>query len=148
MSLINLDSKTHLQAKDYVYSVVIFNKDTMNSIIQDTIFSVIKGFLQLFSIKKIKSQTVGLIINGEFRPNGIVVYWLKGKCKTVVLDNIPFNQIETIIKHCEDLNIPLYKEVDFNTKVLKNVCIGPYWTDKLVKIHPLIKNEIMSKIKI
>lgn len=52
MSLINLDSKTHLQAKDYVYSVVIFNKDTMNSIIQDTIFSVIKGFLQLFSIKR------------------------------------------------------------------------------------------------
>lgn len=146
MSLVNLDSKTHLQSKDYVYSVVIFNKDTTNNIIQDSIFSIIKGFLQLFSIKKIKSQTVGLIINGEFRPNGIVSYWLKGKCKSIIIESIPSNQIETIIRHCEVLKIPVYKNIDTKTKILKNVCLGPYWTDKLSKSHPLIKEKIIEKI--
>ena len=90
---------------------------------------------------------MGLVINGEFRPNGIVVYWLKGKCKTIVLDSIPLYQIETIINHCEEANIPVYKNVDFKTKVLKSVCLGPYWTDRLAKAHPVIKDEILKRIK-
>jgi hypothetical protein len=146
MSL-KLDSKTHLLAEDYVYSIILINKDGEHNLIQDTIFSIIKGFLNLFSIKKIKSQTVGLVINGEFRPNGVVVYWLKGKCKTIVLDSIPLYQIETIINHCEEANIPVYKNIDFKTKVLKSACLGPYWTDRLAKVHPVIKDEILKRIK-
>ena len=146
MSL-KINNKQYLLAKDYVYSILIFNSETSNNKFQSGIYSIIKSFLNLFTIKKPKSQIIGLQIIGEFRPNGIVNYWLKNKCKTIIIDSLPETEIENIITTCEELNINLYKNMDTTTKKLVNVCIGPYWTNILYKVHPKIQEEILKIIE-
>lgn len=144
---IKLNQEKNLTSKDYVYTFIIYNKDIKCNKIQEGITSLIKSFLQFFSIKNIKSLTIGKIIHGEFKPNGVISYWLKYRCKTIIINSLPYNQIKTLIDHCRIEDIPIYENYLTDKKTLANVCIGPYWTNKLIKIHPIIKNKLEEIIE-
>ena len=146
---VKLNSEKYLFSEDYVYMLILINRECPNELhtIQDIIFSVIKCFLSLFKTEKIKSFLSSLIIHGEFRENGILTYWLKNKCKVLYINTLHESKIDTLIRRAEEGEIPLYKNIDPNTKILKNVCMGPYWTNKLAKLSNEVEQEFLKIVK-
>lgn len=122
-----------LKSSDYTYSLILFSNLYDNNVnyIDKIIYLTIKGFLNLFSIEKLGNFLSGIIISGVFKKSGIVSSWLKNKCKTLIIYQIPSYQLTTLIDRCKEFNIPYYEQLDLKSKSCLCLYIGPYWTNKL-----------------
>lgn len=143
---VKLNGDKHLLSDDYSIMLILQNPGRDLSI-RDVIWGVIKCFLQFLNVSTKKSFISTTLINGEFKDRGIIYYWLKSKCNSLYINTIPESIIETILRRLEDNTIPYYKVVDKDTKELSVVCIGPFWTNKLNKLHVRIEEELLKFVK-
>ena len=118
-----------LKASEYTHSIILFSDKfpENENFIQKIIYYTAKGILNLFSV---------------FKHRGIFEYWIKNKCQTKIIYNIPRYQLDTLVERCDKENIPVYQDIDFKTKECVGLYIGPYWTNKL---YYILDNRIVQE---
>lgn len=142
---ISLNGKT-LSTTNYVYCLILYPRSFTGDKIQMGITSLFKSFLDFFTVRKLKSAVIGLIVHGEFKNNGVVSYWIKNKFRTLIFEDLTEHQVQTIIKQCNKYEVKYYENINSKTKELECLIIGPFWTNKLAMLSDIIKNRILETI--
>lgn len=140
---IKIKSKV-LKASEYTHSLILFSDKFLENenFTSKIIYYTAKGILNLFSVSKLGDFLSGYVLQKVFKHRGIFEYWVKNKCQTKIIYNIPRYQLDTLIERCDKGNIPTYQDIDFKTKECVGLYIGPYWTNKL---YYVLDNRIIQE---